>query len=292
MMETRALGATGLRVSALGFGAGPFGRTDLAEADAERLLSAAIDLGITLIDTARSYDLSEERIGRYLGGRRAHVVLSSKGGYGIDGVADWSAAAVTGGIEAALARLRTDWIDVFHFHSCGLDVLWRDELFEALDRARAAGKIRVAAYSGEGAPLAWALDSGRFASLQCSVSPFDQHSLGAIVPAAATRGVGVIAKRPLGNAPWRAVPRGEPEAQYRARMERMEIDPSPFGFAELCLRFAAFSPGVSCAIAGTTNVGHLAENVAALARGPLPDEAQTRVRAAFAQHDRGWTGVV
>src|SRR5579872_6093374 len=98
-MITRDFGRTGLRVSALGFGAGQIGGDDLSDAEAERLLLGALDLGVTLIDTARSYGRSEERIGRLLAHRRRDFALSTKGGYGVDGVADWTYDAVARGID-------------------------------------------------------------------------------------------------------------------------------------------------------------------------------------------------
>lgn len=89
-MQERLLGHPGIAVSALGLGCGRLGSTRLEDSAAERLLHAAIDLGITLFDSARSSGLSEERLGRHLGPRRQHVVLSTKLGYGIDGFADWT----------------------------------------------------------------------------------------------------------------------------------------------------------------------------------------------------------
>jgi aryl-alcohol dehydrogenase-like predicted oxidoreductase len=68
-MERRPFGRTGLAVPILGFGAGHVGDPALDEAEVGRLLHGALDLGVTLIDTARSYGLSEERIGRHLAGR-------------------------------------------------------------------------------------------------------------------------------------------------------------------------------------------------------------------------------
>src|SRR6266508_1640164 len=80
----RAFGATGVTVPALGFGAAAAGDPTLSEADAGALLNGAVDAGATLIDTARSYGLSEERIGRHLSHRRRGLVLSTKVGYGVD----------------------------------------------------------------------------------------------------------------------------------------------------------------------------------------------------------------
>src|SRR5689334_15526537 len=127
-MEIRSFGRTGLSVPALGLGAGPLGDHRLSESDAERLLHAALDLGVTLIDTARSYGASEERIGRALRGHRQRAVISTKVGYGVDGAADWTAEAVRRGIDDALGKLQTDWIDVVHLHSCSEEVVRAGEV--------------------------------------------------------------------------------------------------------------------------------------------------------------------
>lgn len=117
-MLHRPFGATGVTVPALGFGAMQIGAPDVSEADAERALNAALDLGVTLIDTARSYGESEARIGRYLSHRRSELVLSTKVGYGVEGVPDWTYECVRRGVDAARARMRTDFIDIVHLHSC------------------------------------------------------------------------------------------------------------------------------------------------------------------------------
>src|SRR5205823_2689981 len=166
------------------------------EGEAGRLLHGALDLGVTLFDTARSYGLSEERIGRHLAGRRHEVVLSTKIGYGIPGYDDWTGPVITAGVEAALGRLRTDRIDVVHLHSCPLAVLERGEVVAALRAAVAAGKVRVAAYSGDNAPLDWAVASGAFGSVETSVNLVDQRAIERSLPSAGERGLGVIAKRP------------------------------------------------------------------------------------------------
>ena len=81
--ELRPFGATGLAVPPLGLGAGPVGDGSLDEAGAGRLLHGALDLGLTFVDTAPGYGLSEERIGRHLYGRRFSFGLSTKLGDGI-----------------------------------------------------------------------------------------------------------------------------------------------------------------------------------------------------------------
>jgi aryl-alcohol dehydrogenase-like predicted oxidoreductase len=290
----RPFGVTGLAVPTLGLGCGGLGESRITDADAERLVHAALDLGVTFFDAARSYGAAEERLGRALGSRRAGVVLSTKGGYAAGGCDDWTGACITSGIDDALERLRTDRIDVFHLHSCPPQVLVRGDLHEALVRAREAGKIRVAAYSGDNDALAWAVGSETFGSVQCSVNPFDQHALRESVPRAASRGLGVVAKRALGNAPWRFAGRPSADDVGAAwdRMRAMAFDPAPLSWDELALRFSAFAPGVACAIVGTTRIEHLAAAVRAVEAGPLPADVELRVRAAFSAVGSGWPGLV
>jgi aryl-alcohol dehydrogenase-like predicted oxidoreductase len=271
----------------LGLGCGGIGDAGIGERDVEALLLGAVDLGVTLFDAARSYGLAEERLGRHLASRRDAVILSTKGGYGAEGADDWTASAVARGIDQALARLRTDRIDVFHLHSCPLDVLRRGDLLDALDRARDAGKIRVAAYSGDNEALAWAVASGRFGSVQCSVNVFDQHALVEAVPLAAARGLPVIAKRPLGNAAW-----ANDGDAYAERHRAMRLDPAPLAWPELALRFTAYAPGVACAVVGTTRLDHLRDAVRHVAAGPLSAAMAGRIRGSFAAAGVGWPGRV
>jgi aryl-alcohol dehydrogenase-like predicted oxidoreductase len=284
------LGATGLFVSRLGLGCGALGDARLSDRDAERLVLGALDLGVTVLDAARSYGLAEERLGRILGSRRDGVVLSTKGGYGAAGADDWTAAAVARGIDDALVRLRTDRIDVFHLHSCAADVMRSSGVVDALLRAREAGKVRVAAYSGDNEALAWAVGSGAFACVQCSVSLFDQHALRDSVSRAASAGIGVLAKRPLGNAPWRFVerPHGHDAELTWDRMKALGFDPAPDAWDDLALRFAAFAPGVACALVGTTSLDHIRDAARHLERGPLPTERFEALRARYDEVGAAW----
>jgi aryl-alcohol dehydrogenase-like predicted oxidoreductase len=211
-MEQRPFGSTGVQVPVLGFGAGHIGSPASNDVEAGRVLDAALDAGINLIDTARGYELSEERIGRRLSHRRDEFVLSTKVGYNVPEVPDWSAAAVTGGIDRALGQLVTDTIDVCFLHSCDLDVLEAGEAVDALRRAQEEGKVRVCGYSGEGPELEWAIESGAFGAIQTSVNLADQWTAGALLPRAVEAGLGVIAKRPLANAAWRF--RDRPVGRY------------------------------------------------------------------------------
>jgi aryl-alcohol dehydrogenase-like predicted oxidoreductase len=285
----RPFGRTGLSVSALGLGAGEIGAATLDELEVEALLRTAIDCGVTLIDTARSYGLSEERIGRYLAPVRDAAVLSTKVGYGVDGVADWTGECVRRGIDRALGLLATDRIDIVHLHSCPIDVLERGDVVTALHDARRAGKIRCAAYSGDNEALAWAAESGQFDSLQMSWNLCDQRAA-AVIERAHQAGLGVIAKRPLANAPWRFEhrPEGQEAEPYWVRWKELQLDRGELPWDELAVRFAAHFPGVSSAIAGTRQIAHLCHNAALVARGALPAPVVAAVRARFQKVGATW----
>jgi aryl-alcohol dehydrogenase-like predicted oxidoreductase len=293
----RKLGKVGLDVSILGFGAGPLGDGRLADADAEALVQSALDRGVTLFDTAPSYGSSEERLGRALGTRRHEAVLATKGGYGVPGVADWTGDVIRLGIDAALGRLRTDVIDVFLLHSCDAGTLLRDDILGELDRAKQAGKIRAAGYSGENEALTTAISSGRFDVVECSVSPFDRASLGlgGAVPEAAKHDIGVLAKRPFANAAWSfaSAPDRHDLRIYWDRAQAMGIDPSPLGWPELSLRFAAYGDGIASALAGTSKLAHLEAAIDAVLRGPLDAATRARLDDAWNAHATPeWRGVI
>lgn len=293
-MLKRKFGTTSLQVSTLGFGTGHIGANGVTEREAHILLDRALDLGVNFIDTARGYGLSEERIGRWLPAHRDEVVLSTKVGYGVEGAADWSAAAVTGGVEEALQTLGTDVIDVVFLHSCPLAVLENGDAVQALLSCVEAGKVRVPGYSGENEALAWAAGAGVFGAVQSSVNLADQRSLREVLPAAAGRGLGVVAKRPLANAPWRHSerPSGVYGETYWQRLRELGLEPESDDWPGTALRFSAFTPGVGTAIVGTSRAVNLEAAAAAVARGPLPDAERARWEKAFAPHAAEWAGEV
>lgn len=294
-MQTRPYGRTGIVVPVLGFGAMQVGDPSLPESEAERVLNVALDLGLTLVDTARSYGLSEERIGRHLAHRRDEFVLSTKVGYGVDGLQDWTYDCIVAGVEAACRRLRTDVIDIVHLHSCGIETLCSGEVAEALVRCVELGKVRVAAYSGDDEPLRAAIADARFGGVQASVNLCDQQALGVLAQARG-RGIGTIAKRPLAGRPWTS-PSASTDAvhaEYHRRFEalRCKLQAEPADWETLALRFAAQAPGVDCAIVGGTDVRHLERNAAAVEAGPPDAALEKNLRAAFDAAGPDWRGLV
>jgi aryl-alcohol dehydrogenase-like predicted oxidoreductase len=292
-MILRSFGVSSLRVSALGLGAGEIGDSGLEETHVEQLLHAALDEGITLIDTARGYGMSEERIGRHLSHRRSSFVLSTKVGYGIEGMPDWTYDTVIAGVEQACRTMRTDRIDIVHLHSCPRSTTEHAGVLDALEECVRRGLVVVPAYSGENDDLDFAVHTGRIRSIQLSVNLFDQRCLDGVIPEAQRLGMGVIAKRPLGNAPWRfpTVPKGQYSETYWHRMQAMgSVSDVPWD--ELALRFAAYAPGVHSCIPGTTSIDRLRHNATLVRRGPLPEETIHGLRTAFRNKDDGWRGEV
>lgn len=307
VIPRRALGSTGLTVTALGFGAMQVGAPEFPDDEAARVLHGVVDLGVRLIDTARSYGNSEERIGRHLARRRDEFVLSTKVGYGVDGVPDWTYECVARGIDDARRRLRTDVIDVVHLHSCPLETLLHGGVADALFAAVQAGKVRVAAYSGENAALEHAIA----ASVGESDGPIAPRAFGAVQTsinlcepgaeahgrAARARGLGVLAKRPLAGLPWRTAtpPDDPPHAEYWRRFAAVRgalAERSSDEWADLALRWACYADGVDACLVGGTNLAHLRANAESVLRGPPGDHERAAVRALHARVADAWPGVI
>lgn len=293
-LPSRRLGIFGPSVGVLGLGARQLGEAAVQESDVGRLINSALDSGAVLFDAARGYDLSELRLGRHLGKRRQEAVLSTKVGYGVEGCEDWSSAAVSRGIDESLRRMQTDYLDVVYLHSCSIEVLEHGEALEAIERAQVQGKVRCIGYSGENQALEFAVRSGRFQVVEVSINLFDQRCIETSVAEAASRGLGVVAKRPTGNAPWRfeTRPVGWYCEPYWERMHEMRLRPDPLAWRELALQFVAAVPGVSSLVVGTGNPDHFLENLAAIGGGPLPASIYDRCRAAFAAADNNWVGQI
>jgi aryl-alcohol dehydrogenase-like predicted oxidoreductase len=134
----------------------PAGRGPVDEREVERAIRNALDLGISFFDTAASYGAgqSERILGRALSGRRADVVIATKFGVRVDEVARTAsrdAGAVLGAVrqdcEDSLRRLRTDWIDLFQLHVGDFPIERAPALVEELEGLVAAGKIRAYGWS-------------------------------------------------------------------------------------------------------------------------------------------------
>ena len=208
-MELRNLGKSGLKVTAVGLGCNNFGhRIDLAAS--RKVISKALDLGITLFDTADVYGkgASEEILGQCLGEHRKDIVLATKFGQEMD-----AAGTLQGGsrrylmsaVEASLKRLKTDWIDLYQIHRPDPSTPI-EETLRALDDLIRQGKVR---YVGCSKIAAWQMVEAQWTSrhhdLAAFVSCQDEYSLlkrgleSSLSPAMQAYGMGLIPYAPLAS---------------------------------------------------------------------------------------------
>jgi aryl-alcohol dehydrogenase-like predicted oxidoreductase len=296
-MERRRLGGTDMDVSPLGFGGSEIGYESVSRATVTRLLNAALDAGLNVIDTAECYADSEALIGSAVSGRRREVFLFTKCGHPRGfGAGDWRPASLLESIERSLERLRTETVDLVQLHSCSESELRRGDAITALETARSRGMTRYIGYSGDGAAARYAVESGRFDTLQISVSIADQEALEGALPLARRRRLGVIAKRPLANVAWRTgkKPSEGYHHEYWRRLRELDYDFLRAPLSEsiaAALRFTLSVDGVHTAIVGTTNPERWTQNAALLARGPLPKREIDAIRRRWrAVASAGWTG--
>jgi aryl-alcohol dehydrogenase-like predicted oxidoreductase len=298
-MECRRLGKTDMVVSVLGFGGSEIGYERAGARTVARLLGTALDSGLNVVDTAECYEDSEALIGAALGSRRNEIYLLTKCGHPRGyGRGDWREASLLSSIERSLKRLRTDRLDLIQLHSCELADLRKGEAITALERARERGWVRYIGYSGDGEAARYAIECGRFDTLQTSVSIADQEALELTLPLAVQRGMGVIAKRPIANAAWRYA-RKPSEPYYQAYWSRLRALDYPFlrdaasGAVATALRFTLAAPGVHTAIVGTKRPERWPENARLLEAGPLPAAEIERIRARWREvAEASWTGEV
>ncbi len=295
-MKYRPLGTTGLEVSRLGVGLAEIGETPTEAAQVDRLLNTALDNGINFLDTAACYGNSEELIGLTVSSRRDEFILATKCGHVAGGYQgeEWTAQTIRDSIDRSLALLKTDHVDLLQLHSCDLAVLERGEVIEALADARAAGKTRFIGYSGDNEDAHWAVESGRFDTLQTSFSVVDQHARTTLLDAAEAKGMGVIVKRPIANDVW-----GRSEApdsysrNYYERAKEMAalgpIEGAPASVVEMALQFVMAHEPVDTAIVGTRNPEHLLNNIEMLDHAaPLAQRTIAELYRRFDALDKGW----
>jgi aryl-alcohol dehydrogenase-like predicted oxidoreductase len=306
-MNKRPLGKTGFSVSELGFGAAPTAYLKTEAAEAAAMLNALLDHGLNLIDTATSYPGSQAFIGQHLSNRRKDFVLVSKVGakFGDIAAPDWSEPVVTAAVDNALRELKTDAVDVMLLHTCDLETLKKGEALGALVKAREAGKIKYAGYSGDNEAAAYAAGHPDVAVVETSINITDQKNIDLMLPIARKNNVGVIVKRPVANACWKKTEEqrgfyGNYASEYKRRLGAMNITPADLGFngdpndewPAIALRFVLSQPGVTSLLAGTTKLSNAEKNLAAVKQGPLPEAAVSKLREAFRRADpKGeWTG--
>jgi aryl-alcohol dehydrogenase-like predicted oxidoreductase len=307
-MQTVRLGRTDAEVSVAGLGCGGASRLGMARGasaeDAARVVSRALDLGVTFIDTARAYG-TEEAVGLGIRGRRDGLFLSTKVSPG-RGDQLLTAAQLAESLDQSLQRLGTDHVDVFHLHGLALDHYDRavEILVPELKRQQAAGKIRfLGVTEGFGrdtghAMLTRALPDDHFDVIMVGFNLMNPSARARVFPLTLERDVGTLimfaVRRTLSD------PAALREA-VASLAARGEVDPSqvdaedPLGFltpyaasgalTEVAYRFCRHEPGAQVILTGTGDIAHLDANLAAIEGPPLPPEALDRLKRLFGTVD-------
>lgn len=295
-MERRRLGRTDMDVSWLGFGAARIATETGSPAAAEKLLNALLDSGVNYIDTAECYGGSEETLGKYISHRRDEYWLTTKCGHQAGAVTapEWTAEAVTQGIDQSLRRMRTDYLDLVHIHTCDLDVLRQGDVLRALQEAQQAGKTRYIGFSGDNEVALEAIGMGAFATLLTSFNVLDQSGIDEVIPAAEAAGMGIIAKRPIANAAFNrpASPYDYADAYWERAQHFTLPEGAPDDGVTLALRFCHSFDYIDTAIVGIDSIDQLAANVRDVAAGPLPPSVLTSLREQFQALGRDWRQLV
>jgi aryl-alcohol dehydrogenase-like predicted oxidoreductase len=313
-MRYRTLGATGLRVSEVGFGtwglggaangAVAYGPTQDAQSIAA--LHAARELGISFFDAADFYGFghSEEVLAAAFGAVRGEVIIASKGGMLADGSQDFSPRHLRAALDSSLRRLRTDYVDLYQLHSPSLEAMRSDELRRELERFRAEGKVRafgISARSPEDALVA--VSELGFKCVQANFSLVDQRALECdLFEACRLARAAVIARTPLCfgflTGRYSAATAFDPhDHRNRWSPEQRERWAAALGLfvtaladrpgetpAQFALRFCLSYPEVASVIPGMLTPAQVQENAAASDLGPLAPGEIAQIAAVYRQH--------
>jgi aryl-alcohol dehydrogenase-like predicted oxidoreductase len=294
--ERRRLGSTDMEITTLSYGAmelrgAPRG-PELSESDAEHLLNGILDAGINYLDTSIDYGMSEERIGRYLSGRRSEYYLASKCGCNIDGDGGHlhTAENIRNGVENSLRRCRTDYLDLVQFHrSLAPEEFDAEGGLSELIAMRDEGKVRYLGVSGTLPNLDGQLAMGVFDVFQIPYSAL-QREHEQVISRVAAAGAGTVIR---GGAARGAPTDWESRTYYmmpgstmRDIWDAAALDELLEGMTriEFTLRFTLSHPDLHTTIVGTSSLEHLRSNLETAAKGPLPAdllaEAKRRLAAA------------
>ena len=323
-LSQRTLGRTGRTVSAIGFGAWAIGGSwgDVTEADAKATLHAALDSGVTFLDTADVYgDGRSERLIRAVlaerGGERPFV--ATKAGRRLTPhVADgYTRANLEAFIDRSRANLGVDALDLVQLHCPPTEVFYRPEVFDGLDALVAAGKLKSYGVSvstvEEGLK---AIAYPNVAAIQIIYNIFRQRPAELFLREAQRRNVAVIVRVPLAsgmltgkmrpdssfapddhrnfNRDGAAFDVGETFSgvPYDVALDAVEairpLVPPGASMAALALRWILMDPAVSVVIPGARRPDQAAGNAAADALAPLPPETMAALADLYDKRIAPW----
>jgi aryl-alcohol dehydrogenase-like predicted oxidoreductase len=305
-MRYGTLGDSGLLVSVVGLGCNNFGgRLDVQQT--RTVVDAAIDEGITLFDTAETYGgagASELALGEVLQGRRDKIVLATKFGHQAADMGYGPAVGAKGGrgyikiaVEKSLARLKTDYIDLYQLHTPD-PATPIEETLAALDNLVTEGKVR---YIGHSNLSGWQIADAAHAALAGARTPFisaqnhwsllERDAEREVVPAARHFGLGLLPYFPLANGlltgkvrRGQGVPTGTRLSEPRragyvtdAKLDVVEAliawgEEQGVSILEIAIGGLAAQPGCASVIAGATSAQQVRANAAAGQWRPTDDQ--------------------
>jgi len=251
-LPKRVLGRTGVSITTLTLGTAPAGFTKPhSTKNVADCVSAAIDLGVTAIDTAPAYDIAEEGVGLALGSRRKEVFLSTK-------VLADDVAKAEKILANSLRLLKTDCVDLLYFHQVGdrkVEIaLEPDGVLTWLLKQKKAGKTRFVGISGHNRPAKFVglLESGEVDVLLVTVSFVDRYTYNfeeKVLPIARKHNTGIVAMKVFGGA--RKGKYADPKCPPQLDVEHLE----------LAVRHSLGVEGVATLNLGAHNVEQVRKNV-------------------------------
>lgn len=301
-MHYRPLGRTGAQVSEIGMGCNRLG--EKAEPDSHwiELVHKAVDLGITVFDTAEAYGWgrSEEILGQAIGNRDDVLIASKVSRDRETGAKEWPPDRIIARAEESLRRLHRDTIDIYQLHSPSLAEMQSYDWPQAMDKLKGQGKIRFAGVSiNDAASGRWLIENGLAEVLQVDYSLLVTSVGDEIFPLAEAHGVGILIRMPMARGVLTGKFTARDDTQgHRASLLGDKLDPmieharslSPLAdqhdgtFGQFALRYSISPKAVSAAIPGARTVEQLTQNAAASNGYGLDADTLTQIRTIQA----GW----
>jgi L-galactose dehydrogenase len=308
-MDYVILGKTGLASSVIGLGCGGHSRigqgTGKTEKESVELVSQALSLGVNFFDTSEVYG-TEEILGKALAGASRRDLIISTKIPSFEGDAPLEPAKMAERLDKSLARLGTDYVDVYHLHGVRPQQYPHAarSLVPKLEKLKTSGKIRfmgiTEAFESDcgHAMLEQAMRDGCWDVVMVGFNILNQCARERVLARARELDTGVLCMFALRRALSRHERLKEVIADLKARgklgpglsgpgspLEFLERPDAAESLQDAAYRFCRYEPGVHVVLSGTGNPAHLAANVRSLNRPPLPPVDLERLRSAFAAVD-------